>query len=217
MDWCGIVKSGAFSKDEQNLRKEFERAIKEREWNNVFTILEKRRDLINAVFLDHSSWHSPIHQLALENSPVEIIEKFVNIGVWRTLKTLDGEKAIDIASRKGHHHLVYLLKPVYRHSANLEVLSQIQKQFHQVIIERINVISEWQSFRLPELEVLLEIKEPNMWFPVPGMYGGFHYKLVLKGETIKLISESWSRVVGGSGERHEITSEGWKLTEQGFV
>lgn len=32
---------------------------------------------------------------------------------------------------------------------------------------------------LPPLELLLELKHPEMYFPVPGMYGGFSY--VLKG------------------------------------
>jgi len=71
--------------------------------------------------------------------------------------------------------------------------------------------------RLPELEVLLELDRPQMWFPVPGMYGGFSYWLESTGADAKLVSESWSRVVGGSGQRHEITSAGSRLVEEGFV
>ncbi len=56
-----------------------------------------------------------------------------------------------------------------------------------------------------------------MWFPVPGMYGGFKYYLQGSGDNTKLISESWCRVAGGSGQQHEITSEGSKLVAQGFV
>lgn len=33
----------------------------------------------------------------------------------------------------------------------------------------------------------------------------------------KLVSESWCRVVGGSGQRHELTSEGSRLLEEGLV
>jgi hypothetical protein len=56
-----------------------------------------------------------------------------------------------------------------------------------------------------------------MWFPVPGMYGGFSYRLESVGVEAKLVSESWCRVVGGSGQRHEITSAGSQLVEEGFV
>jgi hypothetical protein len=217
IEWCGVIKSDTFSKNERSIRKDLEQVIKTHKWDEVFTIFEKRPDLINAALLDNSSWYAPIHQLTAENSPIEVIEKLINMGAWRTFKTSDGYKAIDIANKKEYQHLANLLEPVYRHTANIQLLSKIQKHFHQVIIGRIKVISEWQSFRLPDLEILLEIEEPSMWFPVPGMYGGFNYLLVFKGKTVKLISESWSRVVGGSGERHEITSKGSKLVEEGFV
>jgi hypothetical protein len=49
------------------------------------------------------------------------------------------------------------------------------------------------------------------------MYGGFYYRLDAAGVDAKLISESWSRVVGGSGQRHEVTSEGSRLVDEGFV
>jgi hypothetical protein len=42
------------------------------------------------------------------------------------------------------------------------------------------------------------------------------YRLNLEGET-KLTSESWCRVVGGSGQRHEITAAGSRLVDEGFV
>jgi hypothetical protein len=216
-EWCGIVKSDMFSNDWQILIKKLEQVIKAHEWDEMFTILDKDPELINTCFLDSPSWHAPIHQLALENSPSEIIEKILSMGAWRTLKTINGDKAIDIANKKGYQHLAKLLGPVYRHTPDIKVLSEIQRHFHQVIIGRISVIPDWQSLRLPDLEVLLEIKQSHMWFSVPGMYGGFDYKLVFKGKTLKLISDSWSRIVGGSGERHEITSKGSKLVEQGFV
>ena len=47
-----------------------------------------------------------------------------------------------------------------------------------------------------------------MWFPVPGMYGGFSYWLEGKGTNVKLISDSWCRIVKGSEQRYEITSKG---------
>jgi hypothetical protein len=49
------------------------------------------------------------------------------------------------------------------------------------------------------------------------MYGGFSYRLESVGVEAKLVSESWCRVVGGSGQRHEITSAGSQLVEEGFV
>ena len=73
------------------------------------------------------------------------------------------------------------------------------------------------ALRLPELEPLLEMPELRLWFPVPGMYGGFHYRLdQIAGDPV-LVTESWCRVVGGSGQRHLISSHGSLLIAEGFV
>jgi hypothetical protein len=218
VEWCGMVNADSFFENEQKTRKEFEQVIKSNKWDDVFSVLEQQPELINATFLDNPLWYSPLHHLTEENAPFDLIEKIISLGAWRTLKTFNGEKAIDIAFRKERQELVGLLTPIYWHKIESEALSKIQKHFHEVIIGRINVLPNWKSLRLPDLEVLLEIKDPIMWFPVPGMYGGFNYRLAYnKDKTIRLISESWIRVVGGSGQQHEITPEGSELVEEGFV
>ena len=55
--------------------------------------------------------------------------------------------------------------------------------------------------------------EEGLWFAVPGMYGGFQIKLMRS----YLFVTSWCRVVGGSGQAHVITAEGYTKVEQGFV
>lgn len=49
------------------------------------------------------------------------------------------------------------------------------------------------------------------------MYGGFSYRLAVQDQQVALITESWCRVVGGSGQRHKITDQGIELLEEGFV
>ncbi len=73
------------------------------------------------------------------------------------------------------------------------------------------------ALRLPHLEPLLELAAPRMWCPIPGMYGGFSYVLDQDGVAARLVVESWCRVVGGSGQRHEVTSKGSRLVEEGFA
>lgn len=63
-----------------------------------------------------------------------------------------------------------------------------------------------EKLRLPELEPMLEVRRSMFWFPVPGMDGGFSYWLDGEGDSARLISESWCRVAGGSGQRHELTA-----------
>jgi len=49
--------------------------------------------------------------------------------------------------------------------------------------------------------------------PDPGMYGGSSITLVQDGLDV----ESWSRVVGGSGQAHHITTDATALIDEGFV
>jgi hypothetical protein len=98
-----------------------------------------------------------------------------------------------------------------------EVLLAIQKNFHAVIRERAGKLVDEHQLTLPELAPLLTSDEQETWFDVPGMYGGFNYWLEGEGEDVVLITESWCRVVDGSGRRHKITADGSELVEEGFV
>ena len=49
------------------------------------------------------------------------------------------------------------------------------------------------------------------------MYGGFAYRLIERDGMPVLITESWQRIVGGSGQRREITINGSVLVDEGFV
>jgi hypothetical protein len=43
------------------------------------------------------------------------------------------------------------------------------------------------------------------------------FELHADGVDALLISESWCRIVGGSGQRHEITKDGSRLVTEGFA
>lgn len=133
------------------------------------------------------------------------------------MQNANGERPVDIARKKKHEHLVELLEPVYKTHVSHKTLQKIQQHFHEIILGRTGDLVTKSGLRLPELEPLLEIEQPRMWFPVPGMCGGFSYWLDGRGKDVRLISESWCRVVSGSGQRHEITSKEGKLVGKGFV
>lgn len=98
-----------------------------------------------------------------------------------------------------------------------ETLQQIERHFHSLIRSRAGDLIDKQNVTLPKLSNLVRGSKEKAWFAVPGMYGGFGYWIEGAGRNIKLISESWSRVVGGSGQRHEITTGGSVLVAEGFV
>lgn len=216
-EWDGITKSEVLQDDEVAVRHQLADAAKQYNWKKTLEILNERPDLSNVTRPDGRSLYTPLHQAAHGNAPVEVVQKMVTMGAWRTLQNADGERPIDIARKKKHQHLVELLEPVYKTHVPHKILQKIQQHFHEIILDRTGDLVRKSALRLPELEPLLEIAQPRMWFPVPGMYGGFSYWLDGEGKDVKLISESWCRVVGGSGQRHEITSKEGKLVEEGFV
>lgn len=95
-----------------------------------------------------------------------------------------------------------------------ETLLVIQRHFHDVIRGRAAELIDQHAIVLPELAPLLTTEEPLAWFPVSGMYGGFRYWLEGDGPDAKLVTESWCRVVDGSGQRHEIKVDGSRLVEE---
>ncbi|MEA5605245.1 hypothetical protein [Nostoc sp. UHCC 0252] len=98
-----------------------------------------------------------------------------------------------------------------------QTLLQIEHYFHELIRERARDLIDSQKLELPKLAPILNSQDSAHWFPIPGMYGGFSYWLAVQDQQVALITESWCRVVGGSGQRHKITDQGIELLEEGFV
>lgn len=49
------------------------------------------------------------------------------------------------------------------------------------------------------------------------MHGGFKYWWDRSGKGLRLMTESWSENVSGSGQLHEVTPAGSRLLGEGFV
>jgi hypothetical protein len=143
------------------------------------------------------------------------MQTLIELGAWRTLQNALGERPVDIAEKRRRDALI--LTPRSKRHVPLGTLLNIQSHFHAVIRGRAAKQVEHYELRLPELEPLLEIEQGPIWFPVPGLAGGFSYDFVAEGAQAKLESKSWCRIVAGSGERHEITAGGSRLVEEGFV
>lgn len=215
--WDGITRAVGLPEDAVQVRHALADAARDADWALVFELLTTHRELVNSTRLDGLSWYTPLHQTAHGDAPVEVIRRLVDLGAWRSLRNARGERAVDVAERCGHQRLIGALTPEYRHEVPLEDLRNIQRHFHAVIQGRTEALIREHALRLPELEPLLELASPHTWFPVPGMYGGFSYELNVSARPVTLVSESWSRVVDGSGQRHEITTVGSRLVDEGFV
>jgi hypothetical protein len=187
------------------------------DWPRVLALLGEHQDLVNATRLGGSSLYASLHQAAHGGASIEVVQRLVELGAWRTLQNARGERPLDVAEKRAHFGLLSVLAPDLKRHVPLGVLLKMQFYFHAVIRERLAEHIIGYEPRLPALESLLEFDEIHVWFPVPGMHGGFSYRLESDGVEAKLVAESWCRVVEGSGQRHEITSAGSKLVDEGFV
>jgi hypothetical protein len=215
--WDGITRAETLDEGSNQIRERLADAAKSYNWPRVFELLSEHKQLVNTSRPGGESLYSPLHQAAHGGAPVEVAQRLISMVAFRTLQNARGERPVDVAQRRGHQHLLGVLAPENKHHVPSGVLLKIQSYFHAIIRGRIDRQLPGHGLRLPELEPLLELERPHMWFPIQGMYGGFSYRLESTGVEAKLVSESWSRVVEGSGQRHEVTSEGSRLLDEGFV
>jgi hypothetical protein len=215
--WDGITQKESLTELAQQARHDLADAAQRYHWERVLEIVSASPDLVNSVRLGGSSRFTPLHQAAHGNAPLEVINALIALKASRAIQNARGERPIDVAQRHGNTRVAGVLAPQYRRHVPNGILLKIEAHFHAVVRGRARDLVENQQLRLPQLELLLELDDPHMWFPVPGMYGGFSYRLEADGVQTRLVAESWCRVEGGSGQRHEIDTSGSRLVDEGFV
>ena len=212
--WDGITRPETLTKEGMKLREDLANGARDYDWPKVLAIVAEHPELVNAARPGGHSLYTPLHQAAHGGASSEIVSKLLKYGAWRNARNAEGLRPLDVARAKSHLHLQEILTPACLQDVPAAVLSRIQQHFHEVIRGRAAELVREHVLRLPELEVMLEFRPRKFWFPVPGMYGGFAYWWAYDGQNAKLITESWCRVFGGSGQRHEITASGSTLVDE---
>lgn len=93
----------------------------------------------------------------------------------------------------------------------------LEKYLHALIQKRAGDLVRKHRLALPKLSSLISEGRAAGQYVVPGMCGGFDYWLWNNGRAIVLRCESHCRVVGGSDQRHIITTRGAILVEDGYM
>ncbi|WP_053667102.1 ankyrin repeat domain-containing protein [Streptomyces sp. MMG1121] len=214
--WDGVTRRSSFKDTYAAQRDRLADAARDGHWHTVFEILEKDRKAVNTARLEGRSGYTLLHQAAWHGASAETVGRLLEAGAWRTLRAGDGARAVDIAARRGHHHITAALCPEIRHPLPADVTGRLQYHLHRLIRHRAGLedgsdLATQQGMRLPEVEVLTELSHPVCWFPVPGMYGGFKIRL----SDSELTVDSWIRIVGGSERTDVVRVDGVNVQEGG--
>jgi hypothetical protein len=207
MEFEGITKSSTLKKEFADQWNESFHLFKTGQWEQA---LNQTFSFINCFELDHDRRNTPLHYAAELNAPLEVIQNMIDRDAWRNVRNANGHKPVDTAILAGNLHLLEILKPVYHPPVPLETLWRIEANFHRMLLDRAEWIITNESLTLPQLEVLLEIPEPEMTFPIPGYYGGFRYWLEFNETEIKLIAKGGTRMAEKSWH-YEITDDEIRL------
>lgn len=76
-------------------------AAKAYDWAAALALLVKHPSLVNTPRPGGQSRYSALHQAAHGGAPANAVERLLAPGAWRTLRTSQGERAVDIAQSKG--------------------------------------------------------------------------------------------------------------------
>lgn len=211
--WHGTLDAGALKDHVVEQRHALADAAKRGDWPAVIHLLDTSAWLSpNCWRLGGTSYFAPLHQAAWLGASAEVVSGLIDRGAWRTLRVADGRLPLDLATERGHGHLLDLLTPPrLDRPMSPEKIAAIDRHLAAVVDGRTQPLGV--RLRHPSIEVLTGVPDGRLWYPVPGMYGGFSIRL----REHHLYVESWCRVVGGSGEAHVITADGATLVDEGFV
>lgn len=209
-EWFGVTMRTSYNQWALDLSDQLANASRAGSWLTVFDLLLEHPEWINSSRVGGRGY-TPLHQAAWHGADGRIVAKLIELGGWRTSRTAEGERPMDIAARRGHHHLRNALTPVIHQPVPAGTLRSIRTHFHKLIPDQVmtiagrDLVAEHQ-LRMPELEPLTEQLNPECHFVVPGMYGGFTYRLEASG----LMVRSWSRM-GGDTYEHHVDERGPRL------
>jgi len=209
MIWDGRLDQ--FVGDGLNLRNALADAAHRSDWDTVLRLLDENPQSLSPNMWRPlgKSWFTPLHQAAWSNAPVTVVEELLSRGAWRLAITSAGATASDIALHRGYTELATVLAPKLPQEFNIEIYRKLDHQLAQLLESRIRPELDVR-LRHPSCDVLTEHPEKALWYPIPGMYGGFRIELMRN----YLVVDSSSRMSGG--QAFVVTTEGFTLIDEYF-
>jgi hypothetical protein len=229
--WHGVLDPNQLFDDVVLASHRLADAAKAGDWPTVVGLLDDPAEQVDINWWrpGGTAWFTVLHQAAWHGAPTDVAAELIRHGALRSLRDSRGRTAYDIRCErdlKANHpkgiaaqqrkSLVLrerYLKPPPSPLAP-EQISALDRHLGDVIDSRIrgelyDGRDPQRILRYPPVEILHEAPGQHLWFPVPGMYGGFD--VTLRHDYLDV--RSWCRVVGGSTQVHVITTAGAILVD----
>jgi hypothetical protein len=132
-DWDGVAERGVYKDAHQGERDRLSDAAHRGHWAPVPAAVSKSAALVNARRVGGRSGWAPLHQAAWHDAPAEVVEQLLAAGAWRTLRSTDGERPVDVAARLGRGALLPLLEPVPLHPVPAKELRAMEHFLHALV------------------------------------------------------------------------------------
>ncbi|MGW5868508.1 ankyrin repeat domain-containing protein [Streptomyces sp. NPDC055239] len=212
MEWDGLNDRERYNDWYLKQRDRSADLARDADWNGLFEELGKHPAQANFARPGYRSGFAPLHQAAWHGADFAVVSRLIAHGAWRTQRTRDGRRAVDVARERGHTHLLELLEPVAVRQlpGPPDVL---ERHFHTLLREKTGSVFEETEYRLPPLSPLTEGPAVEIFFRVIGMMGGFTYWLDRLDENV-LGVHGHSRMDGDDGDHYRVTPEGWSKIER---
>ncbi|MFJ4278388.1 ankyrin repeat domain-containing protein [Streptomyces massasporeus] len=204
LQWDGLTDRDRFNKWYLDQRDEFSDLARDAAWSRVFEVLGERPEWVNLPRPGNRSGFSPLHQAAWHGADFAVVSRLIAHGAWRTQRTRDGRRPVDIAREQGHTHLLDLLEPVTVRPLPSPP-DALERQVHTLMRESTGRCFEEIEHLLPPLTPLTEGPAVKVVFTVVGMMGGFRYHL----EPDYVHVHASSRMDADDGAHYKVTPTGW--------
>jgi Ankyrin repeats (many copies) len=233
--WHGVLDPSQLFDDVVVASHRFADAAKVGDWSTVFRLLDDPGQPVDINWWrpGGTTWFTVLHQAAWHGAPAEVAAELIRRGALRSLTDSRGRTAYDIRLEKDRERtgtkgvVVQQQKSLILRERYLkpppspltpDLIRALESHLADVIDGRIRGVlfdgrDPRKVLRYPPVGILHEVPGQRLWFPAPGMYGGFD--ITLRQDFLDV--KSWCRVVGGSGQAHLITTAGAILVDEGFV
>lgn len=170
-------------------------AAKMGEWSTVFRMLDEDAQ-VNWWRPGGTAWFTVLHQAAWHGVSADVARELIARGALRTQTDSRGRTAYDVAMERHAttgRPVDALCEVLLPPSAPLPPhrVQVLDRHLAEVIDGRIKgVLYDGRDpravLRYPPVGILHELPGQRLWFPVPGMYGGF--RLALRGDELHAAS-----------------------------